>query len=132
MSALSDKVCTNPAPCDYKLIDEAKADTVDNRIKSKNYDWEENDEFQYYTIDVFASGYVEEVWSYQRCNTPIIVPGTSLMNDGLMGFVYLLWLGYLFVGIAIISDIFMESIESITSQTVKVDYWDKDKTTHVT
>jgi hypothetical protein len=36
------------------------------------------------------------------------------MNDGLMGVVYLLWLGYLFLGIAIISDIFMEAIESIT------------------
>jgi hypothetical protein len=30
------------------------------------------------------------------------------MNDGFMGVVYLLWLGYLFLGIAIISDIFME------------------------
>lgn len=38
----------------------------------------------------------------------ILVPGTSLMSDGLMGIVYLLWLGWLFVGIAIISDIFME------------------------
>jgi len=54
------------------------------------------------------------------------------MSNGLMGVVYLLWLGYLFVGIAIISDIFMESIESITAQTMKVEYWDKDKTQHVT
>lgn len=38
----------------------------------------------------------------------ILVPGTSLMSNGLMGVVYLAWLGYLFVGIAIISDIFME------------------------
>jgi len=62
----------------------------------------------------------------------VLVPGTSLMSNGLMGVVYLLWLGYLFVGIAIISDIFMESIESITAQTMKVEYWDKDKTQHVT
>lgn len=54
------------------------------------------------------------------------------MPDGLMGVVYLLWLGYLFIGIAIISDIFMEAIEAITAQTVKVEYWDKDKTQHVT
>lgn len=40
--------------------------------------------------------------------SPVLVPGTSLMNDGFMGVVYLLWLGYLFLGIAIISDIFME------------------------
>lgn len=62
----------------------------------------------------------------------ILVPGTSLMSDGLMGIVYLLWLGWLFVGIAIISDIFMEAIEAITAQTIKVEYWDKDKTQHVT
>jgi hypothetical protein len=30
------------------------------------------------------------------------------MGGGLMGFTYLLWLGWLFVGIAIVSDIFME------------------------
>jgi hypothetical protein len=40
--------------------------------------------------------------------SPILVAGTSLLPDGLMGVVYLLWLGYLFIGIAIISDIFME------------------------
>lgn len=61
-----------------------------------------------------SSGIVEEFWNEQRCYSPILVPGTSLMNDGLMGVVYLLWLGYLFLGIAIISDIFMEAIESIT------------------
>ena len=49
-----------------------------------------------------------------------------------MGVVYLLWLGYLFVGIAIISDIFMESIESITAQTIKYEYWDKEKNHQVT
>ena len=38
----------------------------------------------------------------------VIVPGTSLMPNGLMGVVYLLALGWLFLGIAIISDIFME------------------------
>lgn len=54
------------------------------------------------------------------------------MPEGLTGVVYLLWLGYLFVGIAIISDIFMEAIEAITAQTVKVEYWDKEKTQHVT
>ena len=39
------------------------------------------------------------------------------MGSGLTGFAYLLWLLWLFVGIAIVSDIFMESIEEITSQT---------------
>lgn len=38
----------------------------------------------------------------------VLIPGTSLLPNGLMGFFYLLGLGYLFMGIAIISDIFME------------------------
>lgn len=38
----------------------------------------------------------------------ILVPGTSLLGNALMGVVYLVWLFYLFVGIGIISDIFME------------------------
>jgi hypothetical protein len=33
---------------------------------------------------------------------------------------YMLWLFYLFIGISVISDIFMESIEVITSQTKTV------------
>jgi hypothetical protein len=33
----------------------------------------------------------------------------------MMGVVYLLTLGYLFLGIAIVADIFMEAIESITA-----------------
>ena len=38
----------------------------------------------------------------------VIIPGTSLLPKGLMGFVYLMWLLWLFVGISIVSDIFME------------------------
>jgi len=34
-----------------------------------------------------------------------------------MGIFYFLMLCYMFLGIAIVSDIFMESIESITAQT---------------
>jgi hypothetical protein len=38
----------------------------------------------------------------------MIVPGTSLLSNGTLGVAYLLTLVYLFIGIAIISDIFME------------------------
>lgn len=62
----------------------------------------------------------------------ILIPGTSLLNNGLMGTIYLVWIAYLFVGIAIASDIFMESIESITAQTVKLEYWDQEKSKQVT
>ena len=46
----------------------------------------------------------------------MIVPGTSLMNDGLMGVVYCLVLFWFFLGIAIVADIFMGAIEQITSK----------------
>lgn len=45
----------------------------------------------------------------------ILVPGTSLLNNELMGFMYFMFLMYLFLGISIIADIFMEAIEVITS-----------------
>ena len=39
------------------------------------------------------------------------------MNNGFLAVVYLLALIYLFLGISIVSDIFMNAIEVITSQT---------------
>jgi len=40
----------------------------------------------------------------------------SLLDDGLLGVVYIVFLCYLFLGIAIVSDLLMESIEVITSK----------------
>ena len=51
-------------------------------------------------------------------------PGVSLLPSGLMGVAYLIFLGYLFLGIAIIADIFMEAIETITSQMKIMDIHD--------
>jgi hypothetical protein len=45
----------------------------------------------------------------------IISPGTSLLNKDLLGFFYFMFMIYLFLGISIIADIFMEAIEVITS-----------------
>lgn len=47
----------------------------------------------------------------------INTPGVQLLPTGLMGVAYLLFLGYLFLGISISADIFMEAIEVITSKT---------------
>lgn len=78
-----------------------------------------------YSSTVAANGFIEE-WADERlCLTSAIVPGSSLLPDGLLGIVYLIFLGYLFFGIAIISDIFMEAIEEITSQTKTLELWDK-------
>ena len=48
------------------------------------------------------------------------------MNPTILGIAYLVTLGYLFLGVAIISDIFMESIEAITAQTKAIELWDKE------
>lgn len=46
------------------------------------------------------------------------------MGDVVMGIMYLLFLGYLFLGISISADIFMEAIEVITSKTTLVEVYD--------
>ena len=70
------------------------------------------------------------------CSTPNF-PGLQLKDNWVTGAVYLITLGYLFLGINIISDIFMEAIEQITSKKLtlnvtdnqgnqvptKVDFW---------
>lgn len=45
----------------------------------------------------------------------INTPGISLLPDMLMGISYFVFLGYLFLGISISADIFMEAIDVITS-----------------
>ena len=56
----------------------------------------------------------------------VIVPGTMLLSRGGMGFALILFICWLFLGIAIIADIFMEAIEQITSQTVLKEVWSAD------
>ena len=56
----------------------------------------------------------------------IDIPGTSLMPAWIMGPSYLIFLGWLFMGIAISADIFMEAIEVITSQTTTITVIDPD------
>lgn len=48
------------------------------------------------------------------------------MPFSLLAVAYLFALGYLFLGVAIVSDIFMEAIEAITSQTRQVQLYSKD------
>lgn len=46
----------------------------------------------------------------------VLIPGTTLLPKGLLAIMYALFLGWLFLGISIVADIFMEAIEVITSQ----------------
>ena len=56
----------------------------------------------------------------------INVPGTSLMGKGTLCTFYLIFLFWLFLGISVIADIFMEAIEVITSSTRDMPFADKD------
>lgn len=76
--------------------------------------------------EVFANGYVEEYYGDQRCTSYVIVPGSSLLNNNLLAVFYFIFLCYLFIGIAIIADIFMEAIEVITSTTRTVAITDQE------
>ncbi|GBN32931.1 Sodium/calcium exchanger 2 [Araneus ventricosus] len=60
---------------------------------------------------------------YDRCLEPgLLLPfvDESRWNMGVRAFLYLLALLYCFLGVAIIADIFMCSIEKITSKTRKI------------
>jgi hypothetical protein len=45
----------------------------------------------------------------------MFIPGSYMMNTPTLAIMALLTLGWLFMGIGIISDIFMEAIETITA-----------------
>ena len=52
------------------------------------------------------------------------------MSNNFLSFIYLAFLIYLFIGISIISDIFMEAIEVITSTTLRKEVFDKDNNSY--
>jgi hypothetical protein len=55
----------------------------------------------------------------------ILIPGIQLLPTKMLAVTYFVFLMYLFLGIAIIADIFMEAIEVITSTTQRKEVWDK-------
>jgi len=70
---------------------------------------------------VSSNGWIEEFYDTdEECSSALIVPGTSLLPNGLTGFFYFLFLLYLFLGISVVADIFMEAIEVITSSSKNV------------
>lgn len=56
----------------------------------------------------------------------ILFPGISLLPNGLTAVFYALALIYLFMGIGIVSDVFMGSIEKITSETLMLKVKDEN------
>ena len=92
----------------FDKLPEYKKDGDKYKFKGEN--------FENYAKDVLAQGYIEEFWGEERCFSGMINnPGISLLPNGLMGPLYVIFLGFLFLGIAISADIFMEAIDVITS-----------------
>ena len=72
-------------------------------------------------------GYIDEYTNKEEfCTTWIFNPGISLLPDYTLAICYFIFLFWLFLGIQILSDIFMESIEEITSKAELVEIPDSD------
>ena len=56
----------------------------------------------------------------------LLLPGVATLSGGFLAVVYGFALIYLFLGISIVAEIFMESIEVITSKTVILDIEDSE------
>ncbi len=82
-----------------------------------------------YVYKNYSNGYIIEKVKVgdSVCESWLLVPAENLWNEGLRGFLYILALMYMFMGIAIASDIFMCSIEVITSKKKIVVRWDEEK-----
>jgi hypothetical protein len=93
---------------------------TDNTDQAK-FRWKDKD-YENYVYIQRQQGWVEEFYDGDMegdyCYSGLVlIPGTTLLPKGLLGFAYFIFLGFLFLGVSIVADIFMEAIEVITSQT---------------
>ncbi|XP_036363729.1 sodium/calcium exchanger 2-like isoform X4 [Octopus sinensis] len=77
----------------------------------------------------YTYGYIVEYIpeNHTRCSSWILVPGENLWLHTTRGVIYIIAMLYIFLGIAIVSDLFMSSIEVITSQKKTVYKWDEER-----
>ncbi|XP_077863706.1 sodium/calcium exchanger 3-like [Saccoglossus kowalevskii] len=77
----------------------------------------------------YSRGYVIEIIpdGSKQCTSLLLIPAENLWPEWVRGTLYFIAMLYVFVGIAIISDIFMCSIEVITSKKRTVVRWDEEK-----
>ncbi|XP_041367224.1 sodium/calcium exchanger 2-like isoform X2 [Gigantopelta aegis] len=81
------------------------------------------------SIQYYSNGYVVEILANNKtaCSSWLLLPAENLWPDALRGFLYVLAMMYLFMGIAIASDVFMCSIEVLTSKKRIIVRWDEEK-----
>ncbi|KAL8625456.1 hypothetical protein ACOMHN_018601 [Nucella lapillus] len=77
----------------------------------------------------YSRGYIVEFLDedQDKCVSWLLLPAENLWHEALRGTLYILALAYIFLGIAIASDVFMCSIEVITSKKRKVVRWDEER-----
>ncbi|CAH1254459.1 SLC8A3 [Branchiostoma lanceolatum] len=77
----------------------------------------------------YSTGYVVETLpnGTQPCESWLLLPAENLWPSALRGTLYFLAMIYIFIGITIGSDVFMCSIEVITSKKRKVVRWDEER-----
>ncbi|XP_030832705.1 magnesium/proton exchanger 2 isoform X4 [Strongylocentrotus purpuratus] len=83
--------------------------------------------------DNYSLGYVVEFVkeNQTRCSSWLLLPAENLWPAWLRCTLYLMAMFYLFIGIAIISDVFMCSIEMITSKQKTIIKYDAERKVHV-
>lgn len=75
-------------------------------------------------------GYVVEYLATNEseyCKSWLLLPAENLWSEYVRGILYLMCMFYFFLGVAISSDIFMNSIEVLTSKKRTVKQWDPEK-----
>lgn len=95
-------------------------------MAAASYTWK-GEAYDLFDTKDFELGSITEYSNKDEfCHSYMLLPGIPLMGNLTLIFGYLFCLIYLFLGIAIVSDIFMGAIEVITSKTKTVDYLDHD------
>ena len=84
---------------------------------------------QVVSFNASERGWVVELVSpgTERCSSWMLLPAENLWSMGVRTVLYVLAMLYVFMGIAIASDVFMCAIEVITSKKKTVVRWDEEK-----
>jgi len=95
------------------------------------YEWNGEKGYESVLVSYYPRGRIVYYgFNSEVCDVNLLIPGTALLPRGFLAVCYGLALIYLFLGISIISDKFMDAIEVITSQTVTIEVKDANGNTH--
>jgi solute carrier family 8 (sodium/calcium exchanger) len=99
---------------------------VATAVAAGSYTWKGDTYELFDQIDFDLGSITEYSNKAEFCHSYMLLPGIPLLNNLTLSIGYLFCLIYLFLGIAIVSDIFMGAIEVITSKTKTVEYLDNE------